>query len=110
MADRNQPLWDQFDRLRKLNNLKALEAGARVLAAEMRRTVAVDTGYTRDSIDVIAYHPGVAVWAIGGAPFLEFGTVKMRAQPFARPAIDTKRGEISRVVGQLMSKEMSTRL
>lgn len=46
--------------------------------------VAVDTGETRDSITVT--ETGVEVG--GAAIYLEFGTYKMAAQPFFRPAMD----------------------
>ena len=68
------------------------------VAAEARRRVPVDTGQTRDSIVVrprveqkryeveagSARHgraANVAIW-------LEYGTVKMSARPFMRPALD----------------------
>jgi HK97 gp10 family phage protein len=59
------------------------------VAGNARSKVAVDTGETRESIEV--FEEGVR--AGGAAPFLEFGTFKMAAQPFMRPAADEADGE-----------------
>ena len=60
---------------------RALEDAARLMVD----TVAVDTGATRDSIRV----EGDTVIAGGAALYLEFGTVRMGAQPFMIPAFHT---------------------
>lgn len=54
------------------------------VADTAREMVAVDTGETRDSITVTG--DGVSVG--GAAVYLEFGTYKMAAEPFFRPAAD----------------------
>jgi len=64
---------------------KAIEGELKdVIAETAGGMVAVDTGETRDSITVT--DTGVEVG--GAAQFLEFGTYKMAAQPFFRPAMD----------------------
>ena len=52
------------------------------IAQSARKLVAVDTGETQDSITVTKD----GVEAGSAALFLEFGTVKMAAQPFLGPA------------------------
>ena len=64
----------------KVVKLRALEA----IAARARELVRVDTGETRDSIQVNEEDGTVEV--AGAGKFLEFGTVKMPAYPFLGPA------------------------
>ena len=77
----------------------ALMAAAKVVAAEAKRLVPVDTGNLRDSIRVRSspkkYKPGALVIASGStkagtkgyhAKLVEYGTVKTRARPFMEPA------------------------
>ena len=56
--------------------------------------VAVDTGETLESIEASAE----GVTAGGAAPYLEFGTSRMGAQPFMRPAADSASGKGGEVV------------
>ncbi|HEU4327380.1 MAG TPA: HK97-gp10 family putative phage morphogenesis protein [Roseiflexaceae bacterium] len=60
------------------------QASTEAIARHMRELVTVRTGATQLSIEV---EPGRVV-ASEGAPYLEFGTPKMDAQPFATPAIE----------------------
>ena len=66
----------------------AAEAGKAALASGVAATasslVAVDTGATKESIEIT----DEGVVASEAAVFLEFGTVHMGAQPFMRPAAD----------------------
>ena len=55
------------------------------VAGTARAMVAVDTGETEDSIQITPE----GVVAGGAAIYLEFGTYKMAAQPFMRPAADS---------------------
>lgn len=94
----------------------ALRAGARVIAAEARENVPVDTGELRDSITV-----AVSKWegrrrkrdegvvfvgfkspASRRAHLTEFGTVNQPAQPFMRPALDAKGAEAVERIGKIM--------
>jgi len=64
-------------------------ATAELCAEEARRLCPVDTGFLRSRIEVVdlgADGAGVRDDA-EYAPFVEFGTVKMAAQPFLRPAV-----------------------
>ena len=75
----------------------AVRAGARVIANRARRTSAFfdDTGETRRSIRVLSQidRASGSRTAYAGSRYfvarlLEFGTVKMPARPFLRPAVD----------------------
>ena len=69
---------------------KARDDAAQRIADIAYDTVAVDTGETRDSIKV---NEGSV--SVGGAGlFLEFGTIKMAAQPFLGPAAEQVRAEM----------------
>lgn len=82
----------------------ALTSGARLIVREAKARVPVDTGQLRNSIRVarlarqqrrqagrvfIGFRPP----ASRRAHLTEFGTSKQAAQPFMRPALDTKAGE-----------------
>jgi HK97 gp10 family phage protein len=85
-------------------SVKALKAVAGPIAADMRASIARDSGLTAEDITVAESKESgdEAVVLIGGTTgkrgrayimrFLEFGTVKTRAQPFMRPAWDRARG------------------
>lgn len=74
---------------RKMKN--AMRRAARKLARYSREDVPVDTGFLRDSIQ--ASGQSVTVGA-SYAGFVEFGTVKMAAQPFFWPAVERVRSEM----------------
>ena len=85
-------------------SVKALKAVAGPIADDWRAGIAKDSGLTAQDITVAEEEQTTneAVILIGGTSgkrgrayimrFLEFGTVKMRAQPAARPAWDRARG------------------
>jgi HK97 gp10 family phage protein len=62
----------------------AVTAVSEDVAATAKSMVPVDTGETYDSIQVTPE----GVVAGGAALYLEFGTYKMAAEPFMRPAAD----------------------
>lgn len=78
---------------------KALaKIGVRVMTRS-KRLCAVDTGRLRSSITMEMGKDGDDVVARVGtnvhyAPYLEFGTRRMTARPFLRPALDAARGAI----------------
>lgn len=84
-------------------SVNALKGVAEPIAADMRTGIAKDSGLTAADISVAESKesPDEAVVLIGGTRgkrgrsfimrFLEFGTVKTRAQPFMRPAWDRAR-------------------
>lgn len=68
---------------------KILEKKAKEIRDEAKRLAPVDTGNLRDSIDCFKI---VDYWYVGSplsyAAMVEFGTIKMAAQPYLRPAIE----------------------
>ncbi len=65
---------------------------------DMERLAAVDTGLMKASIDVEAVGDTTYITVGDNGAFywffVEYGTSKMRAQPFVRPALDRRRGVV----------------
>ena len=85
-----------------------LEAGARVVETIIKVSLSgaspsrpgeppgLDTGFLRNSVQVDSVTPTEAIIAphTDYAEHLEFGTSRMAARPFMRPAVDEHEGEI----------------
>jgi len=95
--------------------LKALEnipwicpvAAAERVADIARGLAPVDTGFMRDNIKAVhlsKYSQVVANARYSG--YVEFGTYKMAAQPFMRPAVQQNQKEILNTVAEAMIGEM----
>lgn len=91
---------------RVVNN--GLRAGARLIRDEAKAKVPVNTGKLRDSITVATVKGKVKVGfkppESRRAHLTEFGTEFQPAQPFMRPAIDTKATEAIKKIGEVMGK------
>jgi HK97 gp10 family phage protein len=91
-----------LDRLRGAERRQAqrdgLDAGARIVEtwAKINTTPNVDTGTLRSSIMVDEVTPERAIIAphTDYAEHLEFGTSRMQAYPYMRPALDEHEAEI----------------
>lgn len=77
-----------------------LEAGARIVETHAKIECPVDTGFLRNSIQVDSVTPMEAIIAphTDYAEHVEFGTSRMAAQPYMRPALDEHEGEILQAV------------
>ena len=95
--------------------LKALEnipwispvAAAETVADIARELVPVDTGFLQSSIKAVhlsKYSQVVANAKYAG--YVEFGTWKMRAQPYLRPAVQQHQKEILNAVAEAMIGEI----
>lgn len=73
-----------------------LDAGARIVETHAKVYCPVDTGTLRNSIMVDEVTPDKAVIAphTDYAEHVEFGTSRMAAQPYMRPALDQHEAEI----------------
>lgn len=66
-----------------------LAEGALVIAVEAENNCPVDTGFLRSTVFVQKTSDDVEIgFSAEYASYVEFGTYKMAAQPFLRPAID----------------------
>jgi len=90
---------------------QALRAGAKVIHTAAKANVPVDTGALKQSLKVKAMRKrrhsyGVMVatsdgWFKGDefyGAFLEFGTSKMPAKPFVRPAFDAEKDNAEKII------------
>lgn len=82
-----------------------LEAGARIVETHSKLLCPVDTGFLRNSIQVDSVTPLEAVVAphTDYAEHVEFGTERMAAQPYMRPALDGHESEILDAVGETVA-------
>lgn len=93
---------------------KALDEGGQILARAMRDGVAVDSGGTKESIDVsgtLAKSPRAAHKKVAeqeryvgpdsrpAAVQTEFGNENHAAQPYARPAFDQTKDRVVKTIG-----------
>lgn len=94
-------LKDTFNKIDAGTHREVKRVGGVVQDAS-KATVAVDTGETRDSIQISTGSdkrgPVVILKAGGAALALEFGTEKMDAQPFMRRAMRLALKEIRRPI------------
>ncbi len=91
MADRFDWDKDGLGRLYLLGVMATAEI-TREIADDMRRTVPIDTGLRPSTIeDVMVDDTGVISVGTEYWEFVEYGTSRMDAQPFIRPALYRKR-------------------
>lgn len=90
----------------------AVHAGALVIETDAKERAPVRTGTLRRSINTQVHDvsPTRVLARIGPnthyAAFLEFGTVRMAARPYMRPALDSKRGEAAATVRRVFAQQM----
>lgn len=91
---------------RVVNN--GLRAGARIIRDDAKARVPVDTGELQDSITVATVRGKVKVGfkppASRRAHLTEFGTENQAAQPFMRPALDSRGTDAIKKIGEVMGK------
>ncbi|HYG66098.1 MAG TPA: HK97-gp10 family putative phage morphogenesis protein [Anaeromyxobacteraceae bacterium] len=82
-------------------------AGAEAVAREAKALAPVDTGRLRASIEALREGRTSAV-VVARAPyaaFVEYGTRRMAAQPFMRPAAQRARAEVAARIGEAVRRE-----
>lgn len=95
----------------------AVRAGAKVIQEEAKRNARVLTGQMRRGIKIGTNSRGGRVTAKVRARgphgylalFHEFGTVKMRAHPFLRPALDSQAQSAVVAAGNYIKNRLSTK-
>jgi len=82
-----------------------LEAGARIAETWAKLLCPVDTGFLRNSITVDEVTPQDAILGphTDYAEHVEFGTSRMAAQPYMRPALDEHENEIVAAVSDTVA-------
>lgn len=93
----------------KLNENKknALNAVGKFLVKKMDYYVPVDTGYLRSRNEyVIANNELYIQNDCHYAIFQEFGTYKMKAQPFIRPSVMNHKTEIGQIIAEELGRDI----
>lgn len=107
-------LLEQFRDIENLDWVKAEVQGMTVIKDEAQRIVPVDTGALRKTIRVEVQGETVMLLAGGDEVdyhlHVEFGTVKMKAQPYMRPAIDTKQKECVKAIAANLEEQIKDRV
>lgn len=107
-------LLKQFEGIANLDWVSAEKEGLEVIAEEARALVPVDTGALQESIKVDVEGEAVNLVAGGGdvdySLHVEFGTVRMPAQPFMRPAIDTKQKQATKAIAYNLQAQIRSKV
>jgi len=83
----------------KGNITKALETSAILVENEAKHLAPVDLGNLRNSIDHESDNESATIGTnVEYAPFQEFGTSKMKSQPFLTPAFESNRSRIVQIL------------
>lgn len=89
------------------NKRNALEAVGKFLVSKMDYYVPVDTGFLKSRNEyVIANNELFLQNDCYYAIFQEFGTYKMKAQPFMRPAVFNHKTEIARIFAEELGRDI----
>jgi HK97 gp10 family phage protein len=107
----NEKLFRQLDALAEMNGLEAAYEAAIVIAQKASELAPRDTGYLADNIHAEMTPEGGVV--ISEAPYtehVEFGTSRMAAQPFLRPAMDEYQAEINKAAKRGADREVARRI
>lgn len=75
----------------------------RAIYEESQRLVPVDTGDLKNSGK---YDSEAVEYGTDHATHVEFGTVKMKAQPYLRPAVMNQKGELARLSANEIQQEI----
>lgn len=72
---------------------RAVQGATFNVLATSQDLVAVDTGFLKGTgrADFEGAHVGIVSYSAEYAPYVEFGTSRMRAQPFLTPAVELER-------------------
>lgn len=88
-------LLSQLGSLAEINKAEATKEAAQIVLDEAQVLVPVDTGELRDSGHLEEQEGSIeVVFGTDHAIPIEFGTSRMEAQPFLRPAMENKRKEV----------------
>lgn len=99
--------------LAKIKNVNphSLLAGALVLQRYSMENAPVLTGFLRNSHESVETDKGAEMRVKANyAYYQEFGTSRMAAQPYVRPAIDEHSDEIVKAVGEQVEKDIKGKI
>ncbi len=87
---------------------KALTAAALIVEGDATLLSPVETGYLKGSIshEVVSEQEVRIGSSVEYAPHVEYGTSKMAAQPFLRPAFDKNKDGVEQLIGEHFKKAL----
>ena len=86
-------------------NAKFLPSAGVIVTGAVKRNAPVDQGILRGSINYQVHTDNVTVGTnINYATHVEYGTKKMKAQPYMRPAVDKNRKKLVKLWEQLFRR------
>lgn len=105
-------LLAELDKLKNLDIAKIASAGGYVILGEAQRNAPVKTGYLRSTgyVEPIQDQGCEIGFSADYAFYPEYGTANMKAQPYLRPAVDTKADEAVNQMAKEATKEMEAKL
>ena len=85
-----------------------LEAASLIVEADAKLRAPVDLGNLKGSIThkVTSDEEAKIGTNVDYAPYLEYGTHKMAAQPYLRPALDSNKARIEKMIGDVIGKAL----
>lgn len=97
--------WNPVDDFNFDLTEEMIEIG-KLITEEARAACPVDTGTLRDSIEFTSDDKSASISAnTNYASFVEYGTYKMAAQPYLRPAIENHQKEILELIAEGLLKK-----
>lgn len=108
MASEVQGYEKVMAQLGRISTIKLdTEKAATVILQKAKELVPVRTGFLRDSGVLVGTGYGYHVaFQANYAAFVEFGTSKMAAQPYLRPAIDASEHQVLQAQAQEVTEEI----
>ena len=105
MANNMEWYGDQVIRSVESAKQGALTGAALVVEGAAKVLSPVDTGNLRSSIthEVLTDEARVGT-NVEYSPYLEYGTRKMSAQPYLRPALDNSEARVKKMIGDVLGK------
>jgi len=108
-------LKDLEKKMKQLSNVarkeakqEALYTGASVVLGHANELVQVDTGYLKGSLDFEVGSDDADIFDTAVyAAAVEYGTSKMAAQPFLRPALDNNKDNIIKIFSDVYKKYLT---
>lgn len=89
----------KLDKIANLDISNALEKACLVVENAAKEKCPVDTGRLRNSIShEVENDEGIIGTNVEYAPYVEFGTYKMKAQPFLQPALNENKDKINKIL------------
>lgn len=96
--------------------ITALMRGGMIIEADAKRRCPVDTGRLRASLTTDVEREGKTTFVlkvgtnVEYASFVEYGTSRMAAQPFLRPAVDAKAKDVVDEIRESIREQINGRL